>query len=59
MLPEGVEAKVTAHEREDYIGNEKVQLDGNGRPIMSITTEREDGQDVVVFAPTASAKVKE
>lgn len=54
MLPEGVKAKVLVNEREDYIGSEMVQTDDNGRPVMSITTERDDGQDVAVFAPTAT-----
>lgn len=55
MLPAGTKAKVTAHEREDYVGSEIVRLNDDGRPVMSITTEREEGQDVVVFAPTATA----
>lgn len=59
MLPAGTKAKVTAVEREDYIGNEDVQLSPEGRPVMSVVTEREDGNDVVVFAPTAHAKAEE
>jgi hypothetical protein len=59
MLPAGTKAKVTAHERDDYVGNDIVRLNDDGRPVMSITTEREDGQDVVVFAPTATASAKE
>lgn len=54
MLPAGVAAKVTANDREDYVGSELVQTDANGRPIMSITTTRDNGQDAVVFAPTAT-----
>lgn len=54
MVPAGVRAKVTRQEREDYIGGEFVQLDRNGRPVMSIAVERDDGVvDTVVFAPTA------
>lgn len=57
MTPAGVRAKVTRTEREDYIGNELVRLDADGRPVMSISTEREDGTtDTVVFAPTAQAR---
>lgn len=42
------------NEREDYIGGELVQLDGNGRPVMSISTERADGSnDLHVYAGTA------
>lgn len=58
MLLKGTKAKVEAKEREDYIGNDKVQL-FNGRPIMSIVTTRDNGQDAVVFAPTASGFSKE
>lgn len=58
LVPAGTSAKVTAHEREDYIGSEEVQLDGNGRPVMSITTERADGSsDTVAFAPTAVVRM--
>ncbi|MDU9765500.1 hypothetical protein RGC28_08555, partial [Helicobacter pylori] len=58
MVRKGTSAKVTLTEREDYIGNEAVQLDPErGRPVLSITTTRADGSnDVVVFAPTATAK---
>ena len=54
MLPEGVAAKVELREREDYVGNDRVQLDPErGRPVMSVITTRDDGQDAIVFAPTA------
>ena len=59
MISAGTKAKVTAHEREDYIGNEIVPLDGEGRPVMSVVTEREDGTDTTVFASTATAKAEE
>jgi hypothetical protein len=56
MVPEGSNARVVANEREDYVGSEDVRMDGNGRPVMSITTEHPDGHtDCVVFAPTATA----
>lgn len=56
MVPIGTRAKVTLVEREDYIGDEDVRLH-RGRPIMSIITEREDGNDAIVFAPTAHAHI--
>lgn len=60
MLPAGTSAKVELREREDYVGKERVQLDPQkGRPVMSVVTTRDDGQDVVVFAPTAVASAKE
>jgi hypothetical protein len=54
LLPMGTAAKVVLHEREDYVGDEKVYLDSQGRPTMSIETIRDDGNDIRVFAPTAS-----
>ena len=54
MVPAGTSCKVTAVEREDYIGRERVQLH-DGRPVMNVTTERDDGQDCAVFAPLATA----
>lgn len=53
MLRAGTRAHVYAREREDYVGAEKVQTDAAGRPVMSVVTEREDGQDAIVFAPLA------
>lgn len=54
MLPLGTKAKVELREREDYVNGEEVQLDPEqGRPVMSIVTTREHGQDTTVFAPTA------
>jgi hypothetical protein len=58
LVIEGTRAKVETHEREDYIGTEQVRLT-NGRPVMSVVTTRDDGEDVIVFAPTATARVKE
>lgn len=55
----GSRAKVIAVERDDYVGGEDVQTDGEGRPVMSVVTTREDGQDVAVYAPTATASLEE
>ena len=53
MVPAGTRCKVETREREDYIGSDHVQLH-EGRPVMSVVTTRDDGQDVAVFAPTAN-----
>lgn len=56
MVLEGTDVKVEAIEREDYLGNEDVRLDGEGRPVMAVTTTYGDGRvDCAVFAPTAHA----
>lgn len=54
MVPAGTRAKVEAREREDYIGRDQVHQDPDGRPIMSIVTTRDDGQDCTVLAPLAT-----
>lgn len=44
--------------REDYVGQEIVQYDDNGRPIGAVVTDRPDGSnDVAVLAPTAAVRV--
>ena len=54
MVPKGTKAKVEVHEREDYIGKGLPRLDENGRPLMNIETTRDEGTDLMVFAPTAT-----
>lgn len=53
MVPAGTVCKVEAVQREDYVGGEDVQYDGDGRPVMAVETTRDDGTDLVVLAPTA------
>lgn len=53
MLREGERVKVEVNVREDYVGGDDVQYDGDGRPIMSIVTTRDDGTDAAVYAPCA------
>lgn len=55
MYQEGTKAKVVLNEREDYVGKDVPQVDPErGRPIMNITTTRDDGQDAMVFAGLAT-----
>lgn len=56
MVPAGTRCKVEAVEREDYLNGDLVRTDGEGRPVMSVITTRDDGQDAVVFAPTATTR---
>ena len=53
LVPAGTKAHHRAVERQDYIGNELVQTDARGRPVMAVYTERPDGEDCTVYAPTA------
>lgn len=57
MVLAGIKARIVLRERDDYVGGERVRLDPERRrPVMSIVTQRETGQDVVVLAPTATAR---
>lgn len=58
MVSAGTRCKVEAIVREDYVGSEDVRYDGEGRPIMSVVTTRDNGTDVAVFAPTATANMR-
>jgi hypothetical protein len=58
MVPAGTRCKVEAIERGDYVRGELVQTDGNGRPVMSVVTTRDDGNDVAVYAPTAQLNLR-
>ena len=53
----GVKAKVEAKEREDYIGTHQLVRMQGGRPIEQVITTRDEGQDTVVFAPTAVVRI--
>lgn len=54
LLREGEKGKHERVVRPDYVGDELVQFDSTGVPVMSIVTTRDDGQDCTVFAPTAT-----
>jgi hypothetical protein len=54
----GTAAKVEARERDDYVGRDMVQTDGDGRPVMSVVTTRDDGRDVAVLAPCATGSLR-
>lgn len=54
LVREGVRADLRPVEREDYVGKEMVQTDGEGRPVMAVKTVRDDGEDCTVFPATAT-----
>lgn len=57
MTRVGVRCDVRAVERDDYIAGDDVQTNADGRPVMSVVIEREDGQDCAAYAPCATAKL--
>lgn len=59
FVPAGIRAKVEIHDREDYVAGEMVQTDQDGRPVMSAVITRDDGEDVAVYAPCATARAEE
>ena len=60
MLAAGTAGKIELREREDYVGDELVQLDPEqGRPVMSMVTTRDAGTDARIYVPTATASAKE
>lgn len=52
LHPEGTKYEIRANVREDYVGQDDVWYDENKRPIMSVTTIRDEGQDCTVLAPS-------
>jgi hypothetical protein len=55
MLEAGTKAKVELREWQDYVGKERVQRDPEmNRPVQSVVTTRDNGQDVAVYAPVAT-----
>jgi hypothetical protein len=58
FVEEGVHCKVEVNEREDYVGDELVTVNGAGRPVMNVVTTRDDGNDLAVFAPCARADLR-
>jgi len=59
MVPAGTRCKIEAAERQDYVGRELVQVNAEGRPVMSVTITRDDGQDCAVYAPCATARAED
>lgn len=59
LVPEGTKGKLETVERGDWVGTEMVQTTAEGRPVMAVVTTRDDGQDCTVYAPAATASVKE
>lgn len=57
MVPQGQDCAVELKVREDYVGKESVRYDAEGRPIMAAEVTRDDGNDVVVYAPCANTRI--
>jgi hypothetical protein len=51
FVEHGTKASLRINRREDYLGSDTPTTDGEGVPVMSVTTLRDDGEDCHVFAP--------
>jgi len=60
LTEDGTRCRIYAVERDDYVSGEAVQLaPGDGRPYMSVITERADGSnDCTVYAPLVTGSLK-
>jgi hypothetical protein len=59
LVPDGTDCVVEAVERDDYVGKELVQSNGEGRPISAVVTRYADGSnDCAVLAPCATVKAR-
>lgn len=58
MVPLGTKANLIVNYREDYLGDDLAVTDENGKVVMSITIERDNGFDCTVYCPTAVLKSK-
>jgi len=59
FVREGVRAKVSAGQREDYLNGEVQATGDDGKPYMNVRTTREDGEDLAVNAGLATGSVRD
>ena len=58
FVPANSTARLRVEERQDYIGKDTPFVDAKGRPIMSVYTMREDGEDCHILAPTVNMTIQ-
>jgi hypothetical protein len=51
MVKKGVQARLRVNYREDYTHGDICTADERGKVVMSITTQRNDGEDLVLHSP--------
>ena len=59
LVRAGTVCKVTAEERQDYLGGEVQATGDDGRPYMAVRTTRDDGCDLAVNAGLAQVRLGE
>lgn len=58
FVPAGSDARLRVEERQDYIGKDIPFTDANGRVLMAVYTQREDGEDCHILAPTTTMNIQ-
>jgi hypothetical protein len=58
LIRSGLDAKVEAEERQDYLNGDQQAAGDDGKVYMAVRTTRDDGDDVTVFAGLAHAEMK-
>jgi hypothetical protein len=58
LVRAGVRCKVTAEERQDYLGDEIQARGDDGRQYMAVRTTTADHDDLLVFAGLARAEMR-
>jgi hypothetical protein len=59
LVPAGTRCKVTAEERQEYLGGEIQATGDDGVPYMAVRTTRDDGCDLAVNAGLAQARLRD
>jgi hypothetical protein len=59
LIRAGTHCKVTAEEREEYLGREIQATGDDGRPYMAVRTTRDDGCDLAVNAGLAQGRLSD
>ena len=57
MVKQGVHARLRVNFREDYVKSDLVVSDSRGKVAMGITTQRNDGEDLLVHSPCTVLKL--
>ena len=57
LVQAGISCKVTAEEREEYLGSEIQKMGDDGKAYMAVRTTRDDGCDLAVNAGLAQARL--
>lgn len=58
LIRAGVRCKVTAEERQDYLGTDLQATGDDGKAYMAVRTTRDDGEDLLVNAGLAKAELR-